>query len=68
MDEREVRACDVHILVDGDYTLRDCGWCPICEAWICDEDRLRLDFNEEGIRALKRRAKAALKRALGGGA
>jgi hypothetical protein len=51
---RQFRVCDVHRLLDFDVTPRDCGYCPMCDAWICMEDQNRWD----------RRLKAALKRKL----
>jgi len=46
--------CDVHRLVDYDTTARLCGYCGLCDAWICQEDQSRWD----------RRLRAAVKRKL----
>ena len=46
--------CDVHRLLDYDTTLKPCGYCGMCDAWICQEDLNRWD----------RRLRAALKRKL----
>jgi hypothetical protein len=46
--------CDVCRLLDGDTTLKDCGYCGLCDSWICTEDRTNW----------LRRARAAVKRKL----
>jgi len=27
--------CEVCKRLDGDMTLKYCGWCGLCQAWIC---------------------------------
>jgi hypothetical protein len=34
---RQTRPCDVCRLVDFDCTPKSCGYCGLCDAWICDE-------------------------------
>jgi len=34
---QQLRACDVHRLVDFDVTPRLCFYCGLCDAWICNE-------------------------------
>jgi hypothetical protein len=46
--------CDVHRLLDFDTTSRLCGYCSMCDAWICEDDLGRWD----------RRLRAAIKRKL----
>jgi hypothetical protein len=47
---RELKVCEVCRLLDNDTRPKPCSYCPICNAWICDADLLRLD----------RRARAAI--------
>jgi hypothetical protein len=35
---KQLRICDVCRLVDYDTTEKICGYCPLCDAWICDAD------------------------------
>jgi len=53
----QLRACDVHRLVDFDCAIRDCSYCKLCDAWICQEC-LALSVIHP------RRIKAAMKRVL----
>jgi len=48
------RMCDVHRLLDYDTTDRLCGYCSLCDAFICKECEPRWD----------RRIRAAIKRKL----
>lgn len=48
------RACDVCRLVDADTTVKNCGYCSLCDAWIC----------EHCVADWPRRIKAAVKRQL----
>ena len=41
--------CDVHRLVDFDTTFRQCSYCDLCKAWICDECKLRWDKRIEAV-------------------
>ena len=50
----QLRSCDVHRLLDFDTQDRMCGYCGLCDAWICEEDRY----------AIGRRVLAAAKRML----
>jgi hypothetical protein len=49
---RQFHICDVHRLLDYDCEQRFCFYCPLCDAWICQEDE-----NKWGRRLL-----AAIKR------
>lgn len=51
---REFRMCDVCRLVDYDTEKKWCGYCNLCDAWICDTD----------LTAYVRRALAAVRRKL----
>lgn len=51
---QQFRACDVCRLLDFDTSAKLCGYCGMCDAWICQEDMNRWS----------RRIKAALKRKL----
>lgn len=31
--------CDVCRLLDYDASIKFCGYCPICDAWICQPDQ-----------------------------
>lgn len=35
----EMRACDVHVLIDKDSTPRECAYCGRCKKWMCKECR-----------------------------
>jgi len=35
---RQVRPCDVCIILDKDISEKDCSYCAVCEAWICRND------------------------------
>lgn len=48
----QLTICDVCRLLDYDCTKKLCGYCAMCDAFICDADRNRWD----------RRIKAAAKR------
>lgn len=48
----ERRICDVCRLVDGDMSLKEGFFCPLCDSWICFNDQWRFD----------RRANAAIRR------
>lgn len=52
--QQQFRICDVHRLLDYDCEPRNCGYCGMCDAWICQEDLNRWD----------RRLRAAFKRKL----
>lgn len=47
------RVCDVCRLLDGDVTLKQCGFCGLCSAWICASDRKNL--TRRGLAMLKRK-------------
>lgn len=38
-----MHVCDVCDLLDNDKTLKMCIYCESCKAWICPEDRMRVD-------------------------
>lgn len=46
----ELRRCDVCYYVDTDDSLKMCIYCPSCDSWICEQDKM----------AWGRRARAAL--------
>lgn len=54
---QQFKICDVCRLLDYDTTEKLCGYCSLCDAYICDADRNRWD----------RRIKAALKRKMEAG-
>ena len=35
----QIHICDVCRLVDYDTTKKICGYCGLCDAWVCDEDQ-----------------------------
>lgn len=51
---KQFRMCDVHRLLDYDCERRECAYCGLCDAWICEADSNRWD----------RRLRAAIKRKL----
>jgi hypothetical protein len=51
---RQSRACDVCRILDFDVSQKICGYCSLCDAWICQDDQNRWD----------RRIKAAILRKL----
>lgn len=36
----QLRACDCCARLDGDVSLKKCTFCSICNAWLCEKDRL----------------------------
>jgi hypothetical protein len=34
--ETETRPCDVCVKLDGDATPKLCGYCSVCNAWMCE--------------------------------
>jgi hypothetical protein len=44
---QQLHVCDVCRLVDFDTSEKLCGYCPLCDAWICDAD------NNDWVRRLK---------------
>lgn len=32
------KVCDVCRILDGDYRLKQCAFCGLCNAWICVDD------------------------------
>jgi len=45
--------CDVCRLVDKDYSIKECGFCPMCDSYICTKDNNRWD--RRLIAAIKRK-------------
>jgi hypothetical protein len=37
--QTRVGKCRVCVLLDGDYSDKECGYCSFCDAWICAADR-----------------------------
>jgi hypothetical protein len=37
--DKVMGVCDVHALLDNDRRERPVMFCPMCQAWICDECR-----------------------------
>jgi hypothetical protein len=56
MNAWTMAVCDVCRLLDGDYRQKMCQWCGMCQAWVCAAD----------IRNAARRARAMMKRTMGG--
>lgn len=50
----QVEICAVCRLLDFDTTKKLCGFCPLCDSWICEADQNRWD----------RRLRAAIRRRL----
>lgn len=50
----QYKICDVCRLIDYDTTSKPCFFCPLCSAWICENDKSNWS----------RRLKAAIKRRL----
>jgi hypothetical protein len=44
--------CDVHSILDGDGSLREVKYCPVCDANLCDDCRGRYDLR--AVAAIKR--------------
>jgi hypothetical protein len=36
---KSLSVCDVCRLLDGDLSLKNCGFCSLCDSWICEADR-----------------------------
>lgn len=43
VQELQLHVCDVCRLVDGDVTEKLCGFCGMCDSWICKDDTWRWD-------------------------
>lgn len=51
---QQFRMCDVCRLLDFDVSSKECGYCSLCDAWICQAD------SNKWIRRLKAAAKRKL--------
>lgn len=38
MPQGEYHICDVCRLLDRDLRVKLCFYCPVCDAWICEDD------------------------------
>lgn len=54
IETTQIKMCDVCRLLDYDTTQKQCFYCGMCDAWICEADQNRWD----------RRIKSAVKRKL----